>query len=765
MGTIANLRSLQSMGVFADRNPRSPSLQLRRYNLVYGFNGSGKSTLSRLFASLQTGSPHRNLPEGGRFEVEMDDGSIFGCPNNLTGLEQRLVVFNADYIEENLQWDSGRANPVFYIGSDQADAANELKKLEAEIENVAAAKKLASATEKGAEKTFGNFKRELARSVASRLHLVGRKYEAPSLARDFETWKDHDGAALSDDKLKAAEDTCRLDEPMPRLDVIGFDGSSILEAYRFIIKICGQSLATVALEEAQRFPEMLLWLKQGHDFHEKNRLVDCLFCGNAISTERRAHLAYALDNQIDQFIAKLTKTAARLQEIIAALGQLERTLPTADDFYTDLRTGFKQRKDAAADEVRNAIKLLEALQAVLTIKRESPATPADMSGIADEAAMKKTVDRLADAIRAVNASIELHNMAVGDFRKHKEAAETAIRRHFIVESRDEYATLAQELEAASVELTETQKRLEQHKHDANELRLKIRAHGPAADVINRLVASYLGHSELTIHPVEEGYELHRHGSPISGSPSEGEKTAIAISYFISSIEADNRKISDTIVVIDDPVSSLDTKALNFACSLVRNRLENAGQVFVLTHNLQCMNEFKKGWKKRAREVDGNDPRAAFLFIDVTIPEGQTRRTSTIVEMSKLLRDYDSEYHFLFSHILRFLEKPDTYHDHGYMMPNVLRRVLEVFLAFKCPGTSGLVGQLRKLCADYPDLDRDRLGALDRLAQVESHSDNLDDLLSFSAMTVEETRAAVLALMHMMEQVDAKHVAALRRLCR
>jgi wobble nucleotide-excising tRNase len=89
--------------------------------------------------------------------------------------------------------------------------------------------------------------------------------------------------------------------------------------------------------------------------------------------------------------------------------------------------------------------------------------------------------------------------------------------------------------------------------------------------------------------VKDGYQLHRHGMPITGMPSEGEKTAIAISYFLPSIEADNRKLKDVIVVIDDPVSSLDTKALNFACSLVRNRLDKAGQVIVLTQNLQCMN--------------------------------------------------------------------------------------------------------------------------------------------------------------------------------
>jgi len=79
-----------------------------------------------------------------------------------------------------------------------------------------------------------------------------------------------------------------------------------------------------------------------------------------------------------------------------------------------------------------------------------------------------------------------------------------------------------------------------------------------------------------------------------------------------------------------------------------------------------MNEFRKAWKGRVRPPDGKDPTATFLFIDTAIPAGQDKRSSTIVEMSRLLREYDSEYHFLFNHILKFTENPNIYDDHGYI---------------------------------------------------------------------------------------------------
>lgn len=761
---ITNLRSLRGMGIFTDRNARSPSLELRRYNLIYGFNGSGKSTLSRLFASLQAGVIHPKLPEGCSFEVTLDDGTDFGCPSKLAGLEQRLLVFNADYVEQNLQWTEGRASPVFFIGADQAEAAAELAKIEGQITTQAAAKTAAETAEKAAEKGFAGFKRDRAKLTASHLHLGGRKYEALALAKDYEAWKTEGATLLSDADFKAAEDTRRLDEPMPRLNPLKFETSSVETAYQFIREICSQSLTTVALEEVQRFPDILLWLKQGQEFHQANGLQYCLYCGNTITGERKALLASAFDNQVDEFVERLAKTADRLQSLITTLIQLEDAIPAPHALVTELRADFKNTRDQLGSEVRLVRAYLSALQDVLAHKRERPATPADMSEVAPQSDVASAAKGLAQTIEAANAAIAAHNLVVENFAKHKEEAEFAIRKHFIADCREEYANYARELDDAKKNFATANEEFDQLTNTANQLRQQIKEHGPAAGTINKLIASYLGHQELTIHPVEQGYQLQRHGQPIRGVPSEGEKTAIAISYFLSSIEAEGRRLKDLIVVVDDPVSSLDSKALNYACALVRSRLTGAGQLFVLTHNLQCMNEFRKAWKRWAKPPEGNDPTATFLFIDVAIPVGQNRRSSTVIPMSRLLREYDSEYHFLFSHILKFIQDPDAYYDHGYMLPNVLRRVLDVFLAFKCPGP-GLPTQIQKLCTDYPALDRDRLAALERLAQVESHSDNLDDLLSFSSMTVEETRAAACALIDMMELVDSNHLANLRRLCR
>jgi len=115
--------------------------------------------------------------------------------------------------------------------------------------------------------------------------------------------------------------------------------------------------------------------------------------------------------------------------------------------------------------------------------------------------------------------------------------------------------------------------------------------------------------------------------------------------------------------------------------------------------------------------------------------------------------------------LKFHSSEDSDYEYAYMMPNVLRRVLDVFLAFRCPGSAGFASKMEQLRKDFAALDGERVAALERLIQLESHSDSIDDLIGFSSMTLEESKAAAAALVNLMEIVDPGHLAGLRRLCR
>ncbi|MBC3940637.1 efflux RND transporter permease subunit, partial [Sphingomonas sp. DOAB1063] len=116
---------------------------------------------------------------------------------------------------------------------------------------------------------------------------------------------------------------------------------------------------------------MLLWLKHGHDYHERNGIADCLHCGNPIAPERRALLAAALDDSVDQFVARLTTTAERLGKLVTTTMQLASRLPSADDLASELRVGFKDVRNAASNEVTQLSRQLSTLETVLKTLRLS----------------------------------------------------------------------------------------------------------------------------------------------------------------------------------------------------------------------------------------------------------------------------------------------------------------------------------------------------------------------------------------------------------
>lgn len=105
-----------------------------------------------------------------------------------------------------------------------------------------------------------------------------------------------------------------------------------------------------------------------------------------------------------------------------------------------------------------------------------------------------------------------------------------------------------------------------------------------AERLNNDLYKYLGHRELQLEVKETGYTIVRHGTPAKGTLSEGEKTAIALLYFLKSLEDHEFDITKGIVVLDDPVSSLDDNALHLAVAFIKGRTKGTGQLFVFTHN-------------------------------------------------------------------------------------------------------------------------------------------------------------------------------------
>ena len=132
--------------------------------------------------------------------------------------------------------------------------------------------------------------------------------------------------------------------------------------------------------------------------------------------------------------------------------------------------------------------------------------------------------------------------------------------------------------------------------------------GLGADQFNESLHKFLGRSELTLrfNPVKKGYEILRNDSEqVDGNLSEGEKTAIAFVYFITKLKENDNNIEDTIVVVDDPISSFDSNHLFHAYSFMKVNCEKAKQLFVLTHNFTFF-KLVRDWISRKNKRDNQN---------------------------------------------------------------------------------------------------------------------------------------------------------------
>ena len=127
----------------------------------------------------------------------------------------------------------------------------------------------------------------------------------------------------------------------------------------------------------------------------------------------------------------------------------------------------------------------------------------------------------------------------------------------------------------------------------------------AIDSINKILrdSGFQGFSIRAKDGVENVYEIVRENGTVAENLSEGERNFIAFLYFYHRVRGsmNSEELKEKIVVIDDPVSSMDSTALFIVSAIVREMInvcrnnteylnpqvpgDYIKQLFILTHNV------------------------------------------------------------------------------------------------------------------------------------------------------------------------------------
>ncbi|HYC02495.1 MAG TPA: AAA family ATPase [Azospirillaceae bacterium] len=772
MLTVKRLQSGTGLGVFGTFHATG-EVELRRYNLIYGLNGSGKTTLSRVFSSFEKGSVCPKLPQGCQFEITLSDDTTINSRDHLDRLAKRLFVFNADYVEENFRWKDGVANPIFYIGKIQADKSKELEDAQSKLAVLLSKEKSSVTDENDYRLLFGDFKRLTAKHISE--SIGQRHYIATHLDGDYQRYKKMAGDLLPEETLQAVRQTLRQIEPLGKIDDQAgwsIEIGPFHETVSAVHECLAETPGGMVLADLRDHDTMLTWVSEGLKYHTDHKIDNCLFCGGELTAERMNALTRMFDSKFEKIIARAQGLSSELETLRERLKLGMIRLPSDNDINPNQKAEYRR---AAKLYVESAASIIEAIDVIIGRLAEKIASPTasysfgDMLSAPDAQRLSSLyTERRGEVLKIVSA----HNAGFDAFSTQQAQAKAALKKHLLAENNDKYREMFQSLATRQMNVAQLKVDISAIKSRIEDLQTSIRLHGPAAENINNLLHSYLRHQNISIAPRGDGFEILRNGSRAQDNLSEGEKTAVTFCYFISSMTAEGRRIEDLIIVVDDPISSLDTRALNHAFSAVRVYLSKAAQLIILTHNINFMNECRKWLKPKTKEeraqpekgIKEIKPKASMIFLNVR-QDSAGNRTCVIQPLPALLSEYESEYHYLFSLVHKLHVSRDVTYDQLFLMPNAIRKVAEAFLSFKMPGAAPFASKIDFLIKECGGrLDANHVKALERFAQVESHGDNVDDFSDFPILVVEQCVDCAVALMEMIKVSDNMHFKNMEALC-
>lgn len=749
MTILAQIDRMKNGGIFRDHLATEDPVEFREYNLIYGFNGTGKSTFSRILDHLSVSGPNPNIPDGIEFRFTATNGDVFHTPADPGQKIETLFVFSEDFVERSLKWGDAEANPVVYIGEEQTDIAMRLDKLQQQRPDVSAKVTKYSAEWAAASKAEKKHCTDTARHVSEELGIV-RGYDARSLRTDYEN-QEFAQADILDDEARIDLKRVIFESRPPELFVVPDFSFSFLEKLKAVEAVTSARLEEVAVASLERRKDAMPWIADGLHIHTDE--AECLFCGNELHSERVALLKQVLSSGFEELNRNLDECAEQIKESERDLQKTKTQIDGLPKLHATVESKAVQLRSKLSEDVLLFLEALHSALDAIVSKQANPNASTPFK-VLEEVAL--TIRDFETAAQQLKQLFREHNAVAENHAQLVEKQKEKLKQHILASTHGEYENLvALEADSKSL-LNSAETELRAIDTQVGELKNELSEHGPAADRMNQLIASYLGHDRISIEVQGEGYSICRDRKAINKPLSEGEKTAIAFCYFLVLLTGEGRKLSDLIVVIDDPISSLDTRAMAHVVSLIKFSLDSCAQLFISTHNIDFLWEMKK-WLNGKRLKD----QAAFLFLNSIIRPNGTRE-SRFDKLPAIIREYESEYHYLYSLVHKAANEEGGIENYMYLLPNTLRKLLETYLAFKRPGFSDLNG-LPSLLESNDAIDKTRVRALEALAQSESHSQSIGQTVTFSQYTLEQIVDASKTFLHLVELTDPLHFERMEKL--
>ena len=667
----------------------------------------------------------------------------------------QVRVFNRDFIHENV-FPVGDSNmpPILVLGAKNVEKQKKVELLKEQRDTAQSNLESAYSTKQTALGDFDRLCIDRAKVIKDTLRSSGKNpynnYNKSSFRDDAEKMVEVGNSTTHSRTETEREGLLSQHKATPKPKVAEL--AYVLPDFNAITGCLSELLTTTvvsaAIDALKGDPTLADWSGQGLELHRDRNAERCLFCEQPLPKARLAALEAHFSAQYDQFMKRIDQEVNKLEAASKASAELR--LPTKAGLYDDLSQEFQSQEAGLTWALESTRDFLDASVQALKDKKRRVFEPVKLELEAPP------VD--AGAAEKLNAVIRKHNKACDVFETRVEEARKQLAADMIAAELDEFVHRRDAVDRAKADVQTREQCVRRLDIEIAKLEREIVEHRQPAEELNEDLRKYLGHHELCLKINQTGYTMTRGGVPAQ-SLSEGETTAISLLYFLKSLRDRRFALANGVIVLDDPVSSLDANALFLAFGFMRERTKDAGQLFVLTHNFSFFRQVRNWFHhlKGQNKKDVSQRPAQFFMLDSTLEENA--RSSAIRRLDPLLEQYESEYQYLFARVhLASTESASQGLGQMYVLPNMARRMLEAFLAFRQPQISGDLWQKLKA---VPFDEAKKLRIL-RFLHTQSHSIAVGEP-EHDLTALAEGPAVLKDLFEMIESLDFAHFSAMVQL--
>ncbi len=694
-----NIKKIKSFKAFCGLDAIEMG-EFEHYNIIFGNNGCGKTSLTRAFELLipknKRIEKYRTIStaESPSIEFECKDESYTIEPNsNIGALSFKVEIYNSDFLHNNTPFNSEFGlkklddGTIILEGSVLGEETQEINQLKDFKEKVEKEKK--KIKDENSSETLSAKQESAIKKCDKEIEKIRKEVTSKTIQITLDEIKINDICKVSKDKFKVQEDALtnlkkdfdELDEAMKKFDDL--KEMELPKDYQ-TIKDKLESLFSFDIDKkagqvSEKIKEHIS--KVGREFIEKGIKLQkempnnaCPFCTQEISNNIiQAYTSY-FNKRIEQFNQDSLGVSGTLKKILEQWN-IKEILQSFERFEPFMKKDFSKNKESLESGLGQIKVLLEKLQKEVD-KKEGSNNKEKFQEID-----KKLSENYENLQKCVDETRNILNQKK-EQQKKLEKLKTKLKEARIKKAKHDsydWQKSKKEAERKLLVLDRGHKRLKcLLEKIANKLKELYDQKRPDIETIN----NYLKALNLPKYSLDKDYRIVLNSDALENSEakiilSDGEKTTLVFAYFLARLKLFYKKedLKNLVVVIDDPISSLDEQRIYSTSDIVAKinqelvgealEKDEKAQVFVLTHNHTFMARLINMVGKHAR------------YFQLERHQNQLK----IVCKNKVVGYFDTFYLLLFKEVYAFAKKEkvqDNFNE-AINYGNKIRILLESFL--------------------------------------------------------------------------------------